>query len=401
MRSNTAIPLDAWMTRLGLYLPVQVRVYAAFFLYAFSMGGFYPRLPELQVQMGVGESTLGLAIMGVAAGMLVSLTFFVPQLERMRSRTVLLTTLPVISIAFALASHMRAAVAVFFFLFLVGLVMGFIETIVNLEADRIEHQTGTRIMNRSHGFWSIGFFAGGAISAVFARFDISPQSQLWVTAGVVYLLMVLLLGRFQPTPARAQHPTTPETPRWATPTKGILLLVSVCASALLLEGAGYDWSAIYMRGVFDSSAAFAASAVSVIALAQASTRFIADQVVQRFGPVTTARWLISVLLIGTIAVTVAPNVFTAMLGFALMGVGSSAIFPMAMSAAAQRSDRSATLNVAAMAQYGFVVFLLAPPLLGFVAEHLGLRWSFGVSIPLILLSLLSSGALAPDKGHHA
>ncbi|MDP5021961.1 MAG: MFS transporter, partial [Burkholderiaceae bacterium] len=210
----------------GLHLPVQVRVYAAFFLYAFSMGGFYPRLPELQVQMGVGEGTLGLAIMGVAAGMLVSLTFFVPQLERMRSRTVLLTTLPVISIAFALASHMRAAVAVFFFLFLVGLVMGFIETIVNLEADRIEHQTGTRIMNRSHGFWSIGFFAGGAISAVFARFDISPQSQLWVTAGVVYLLMVLLLGRFQPTPARTQHPTTPETPRWATPTKGILLLVS-------------------------------------------------------------------------------------------------------------------------------------------------------------------------------
>ena len=65
------------------------------------MGGFYPRLPELQVQMGVGEGTLGLAIMGVAAGMLVSLTFFVPQLERMRSRTVLLTTLPVISTAFA------------------------------------------------------------------------------------------------------------------------------------------------------------------------------------------------------------------------------------------------------------------------------------------------------------
>ncbi len=161
MRSDTTIPLDAWMTRLGLHLPVQVRVYAAFFLYAFSMGGFYPRLPELQVQMGVGEGTLGLAIMGVAAGMLVSLTFFVPQLERMRSRTVLLTTLPVISIAFALASHMRAAVAVFFFLFLVGLVMGFIETIVNLEADRIEHQAGTRIMNRSHGFWSIGFFAGG------------------------------------------------------------------------------------------------------------------------------------------------------------------------------------------------------------------------------------------------
>jgi hypothetical protein len=37
--------------------------------------------------------------------------------------------------------------------------------------------------------------------------------------------------------------------------------------------------------------------------------------------------------------------------------------------------------------------MLAPPLLGFVAEHIGIRWSFGLCLPMVLLSLAVSGVL--------
>jgi MFS family permease len=69
------------------------------------------------------------------------------------------------------------------------------------------------------------------------------------------------------------------------------------------------------------------------------------------------------------------------------------MFPLAMSAAAQRSDRPAATNVAALAQISFVSFLLAPPLLGFVAEHRGIRWTFAVGLPLVLLSVAMSSTL--------
>ena len=69
------------------------------------------------------------------------------------------------------------------------------------------------------------------------------------------------------------------------------------------------------------------------------------------------------------------------------------IFPLAMSAAAQRTDRPAATNVAALAQTSFVSFLLAPPLLGFVAEHLSIRWTFGLGLPLVALSLTMSPIL--------
>jgi len=74
-------------------------------------------------------------------------------------------------------------------------------------------------------------------------------------------------------------------------------------------------------------------------------------------------------------------------------VGTSVMFPLAMSAAAQRTDRPAATNVAALAQISFVSFLLGPPLLGFVAEHLGIRWTFGLGLPLVVLSAAVSSIL--------
>ncbi len=64
-----------------------------------------------------------------------------------------------------------------------------------------------------------------------------------------------------------------------------------------------------------------------------------------------------------------------------------------MSAAAQRTDRPSAVNVAALGQVTFVVFFLAPPLLGFVAEHYGIRNSYLVVLPVILAGLLASRVL--------
>jgi MFS family permease len=385
---------DSFVRRMGVSVAPHWRVFTAFFLYAFSLGGLFPRLPDIRTQMGIGESALGLALIGISVGTMTSLTLIVPKVERFGHRRLLLVLLPITPIFFAVASHMQTPMAMFAALFFAGLVIGCIETFVNLEADRVEHQLKRRIMNRSHAFWSFGFFAAGTFSAAVTHWGLSPQLQLWASVLIVAVLTVVLLGKFDAAPARTSTAPEQGTSRWVSPTKGIVLLVGVCASALLLEGAGFDWSAIYMRDVFNSEAAFAATAVSTVALAQAITRFLADGFVQRFGPVRVVRLLLVVLLAGTTLVSFAPAPWYAMTGFALLGIGSSAVFPLAMSAAAQRTDRSSTINVAAMAQYGFIIFLLAPPTLGFIAEHAGVRWSYGVAIPLIFLSLMTSHALA-------
>jgi MFS family permease len=57
--------------------------------------------------------------------------------------------------------------------------------------------------------------------------------------------------------------------------------------------------------------------------------------------------------------------------------------------------------VSSLAQTAFVSFLLAPPLLGFVAQSFGIRWSFGIALPLVLASLWLSHAMGASKVHSA
>ena len=367
-------------------------MFAAFFLYAFAIGGFFPRLAELQRSMGVSEGALGLGLIGAACGTLFSLSFAGRLIERVGHRFTLLALLPLLPLFYALAAHANGALTLFIGLLPAGLCIGAIELVVNLEADRVEHQSGRRIMNRAHAFWSFGFFGAGLLGALAAWLAVPPT---WHLAGVVLLSALLtgvMLSDFEAAPHRSGSSVEPAH-HFAWPTPAIWALVLFTVSGMVLEGAGIDWSAIYMRDVFAATPFISGLAVATGALTQGLTRYVADGLVERHSPVATARALLAVLALGTLMVSFAASPAVAMLGFGLMGVGTSVVFPLAMSAAAQRRDRSAATNVAALAQISFVSFLLAPPLLGFVAEHLGIRWAFGLGLPLLVLSLAVSSAL--------
>jgi hypothetical protein len=307
-------------------------------------------------------------------------------------RLTLLALIPAVPLFYALAAHATGALALFLCLLPAGLCVGAIELVVNLEADRVEHQSGRRIMNRSHAFWSFGFFGAGLLGALAARLGISPQWHLAAVVPLSALLILLLLGGFEAAPQRSGSNDEPAH-HFARPTLAIGALVLFSLSGLVLEGAGIDWSAIYMRDVFAAVPFISGLAVAIGAFAQGAARYVADRFVERHSPLVIARTLLGVLGLGTLMVTFAPAQPVALLGFALMGVGTSVMFPLAMSAAAQRTDRPAATNVAALAQISFVSFLLGPPLLGFVAEHWGIRWTFGVGLPLVLLSAAVSSTL--------
>ena len=385
--------------RFGFELPPQQRVYGGFFIYSFCMGSLPPRLPDIQRAMDIGQGELGFGLIGAAVGTLVSLSFSGSIIERFGHKASLIALIPALALFYAIASCAPGALPLFLLLLPVGLAIGGIEIILNLEADRVEHALGHRIMNRAHAFWSFGFFSAGIISAGVAQSGLSPQLHLFLMVPVVLLGVLMILGRFEPAPHRTGA-STEEAPRFAVPTLAIMVLVAVTLSAMIMEGAGIDWSAIYMHKVFDATPFIAGFAVALGAGTQAVTRFFADSFVERYSPDVVSRVLLGVLGVGAVIVLTTPYDWLALVGFALMGVGTSVIFPLAMSAAAQRTDRPAATNVASLAQTSFVAFLLGPPLLGFVADHFGIRWSFGFGIPLVVLSLVFAGALGRRPIRH-
>jgi MFS family permease len=221
---------------------------------------------------------------------------------------------------------------------------------------------------------------------------LSPQVHLAIVVPISLLGVWLLLADFQPAPARHVAHDTP-APKFAAPTAAIMVLVGVTLSAMMLEGASIDWAAIYMRESFESGATIQALSVAVMTGSMAVARYVADSYVERHSPALVARILLAVLGAGCLIVVMSPLSWLSLVGFGLIGVGCSVMFPLAMSAAAQRTDRPAAVNVAAFAQFAFIIFLLAPPLLGYVAEHFGIRAAYALGLPLVVLSLLTAGAL--------
>jgi MFS family permease len=374
----------------------QQRIYICFFLFAVSMGAMLSRLPDLQDALQISKSELGLTLIGAAIGALISLTFSSPLVTRLGARNAALLTVLGTSALLALVPWMNAAPLVFGLLLFEGLLAGALEINLNVEIDRIEAQLGRGVMNRAHGFWSLGFFVTALVSAAVRQAGVSMQLHLALTFVFVVIVGTLAISGMRTAPARISHDHA-ESGHIALPTFGLLPLCVVGIAAFLVEGAGIDWSAIYMRDIFHSEPFVGGLGITLFTFFMAATRLFADPFVDRFGSRLVAVVLLVISAAGLCAVWLAPHEYVALLGFALMGGGCSAVYPLAVSAAAQRTDRAAHVNVAALGQMAFVVFFLAPPLLGFVAEHAGIRTAYLVCLPVIIAGLACTGALSPGR----
>lgn len=373
----------------------QRGVFFAFGLYSFSFGAIFPRIGDMQIQMGVSQSTLGLSIIGIALGVQLALLVAGRLTNHFGYRRVMLVTMPLIGFTEALASLATHPVYFFICLCFTGLAIGLVEVAINVEADRVEHHLGRRIMNRSHAFWSFGFFLAGLSGAFIAQWQISPTHHLIIFAIVTAVISLFAFTHYQPAPPR---PTDEETTViFAAPTRPIFLLVALSLSAMLLEGAGIDWSVIFMRDVFATQPFISGLALTLFAASQFGVRYIADHYVERHGPIAVSRSSLVILGLGVLAVSLSYTPIMALAGFAMIGAGTAVIFPLAISAAAQLDDRSSAMNVASFAQFSFIVFLLAPPILGTIAEYFGIRISYAIGLPLVLLSFMTLSSLKPSQ----
>lgn len=381
-------------------LEPQQRIYVCFFLFAVSMGALLSRLPDLQDALAIDKSELGLTLIGAAIGALISLTFASPIVARLGARRTAFITVLGTSASLALVPWMGAAPLVFAVLFCEGLLAGALEINLNVEIDRIEAQLGRGVMNRAHGFWSLGFFVTALVSSAVRQAGVPMQLHLALTFAFVLVVGSLTIAGIRNAPARpaADHI---ETGHIALPTFGLLPLCVIGVAAFLVEGAGIDWSAIYMRDVFHAEPFVGGLGLTLFTFFMALARLFADRFVDRFGSRSVAFFLLLLSTAGLCAVWLAPHPHVALLGFAFMGAGCSAVYPLAVSAAAQRTDRPAHVNVAALGQMAFVIFFLAPPLLGFVAEHAGIRTAYLVCIPVILAALMGIGSLSTRRSAFA
>jgi len=381
-------------------LPVTIapqhRIYASFFLLAFTSGAMTARLPDIQTALHLTQGELGLTLIFMAIGSIISLTLSAPLIERLGARTTGLITILGVAVCFGLVPFMPNGVALSAVFVVAGIMIGAIEINCDVEIDRIEAMTGGRFMNRAHGAWSVGFFFAAIFGALARQLGVPVAVHV---GGIALLTIVVggsLLWGMVPAPRRpSSHDGA--TPLISFPTWGLVPLCLIGIAAFLIEGSGVDWSAIYMRDVFASTPFVGGLGLALFGFFMSVLRLSIDPVAHRFGSRAVAAVLLGIATAGALLLGFAPVDWLALVGFALLGLGASAVYPLAVSAAAQRTDRPSSVNVAALAQMTFVVFFLGPPLLGFVAQYTNIRVSYLVTVPIIVLGLVATRAL-PGRG---
>ncbi|QEE44081.1 MFS transporter [Rhizobium sp. WL3] len=376
-------------------MPPKPAIMTAFFLQPIAFGSWLPQIPGVQERLALGPAELAIALLGLPTGILLMLPFAGQLVGRIGSRNTLIFGFPVFLALVPLPVAAPDIVSLFLLLMLLGIGLSTIELALNVEADVIEKRGTVSIMNRCHGFWSLGIMTGSLIGAGFLTLDVSS----FLAIGLLSLLLApvaLVVCRALPIQA-GQAVEAEKRSSWRMPSPAILGISLFVFGITMTEGAIADWSAVYLKDIFATSGMATGMGYVVFAMLVSVGRFLGDAAKERLGAVVLARICLSLSLAGMLLVVVAPVTTIVYLGIACVGLGVSVGFPLAVTASADLGDRPAAENVAILSFIALFGFLVGPPMIGFVAELAGLRSGLATLLPPLVLSILLAGLLRRRK----
>lgn len=384
---------DGGQTRLPRFSP-QLTIMVVFFMQAFAGGGLFPRIPDIQENLGLSEGQLGLTLMGQPIGAMTSILFASWLIERVGPKAILSIAIPVIGLATLLIAVMPSAPMAFAGMFVYGTSFALANMSMNVEADRVEAATGTRVMNRCHGMWSLGFLVASSLGAGARGVPLTPLMHFILISPIVMLAAAIFIWPMHASVPRA-HPGSTRKKVFVVPTFATLLLVGVILAGVMADASVRAWSIIFMRDSFNAPDWVDALTLPAFLVTLTTGRLLADRLVERVGTVRLTVSLLGVAFLGLGLVLSAGNPYQAIGGFALLGFGVCVIFPLTMSAAARIGDRPASENVTSVALMTNVIMLGTPALIGLIAEEVGIRSAFGILVPVFVVALILSRRLAP------
>ncbi|MEU1282109.1 MFS transporter [Streptomyces sp. NPDC005805] len=389
---------------------VRVALTLFFALDGFLFAGWVVRIPAIKQQTGASASDLGLALLGVSAGAVVTMMLTGRLCRRYGSRAVTVWSAVLLSLSMALPPLTGSALALGLVLLVFGAAYGGINVSMNSVAVDLVAAMRRPVMPGFHAAFSLGGMLGAGIGGLVAA-GLSPTAHL-VGLTVVGLVVTavaapaLLSG---PAPAAASTSASAGTAARSAParltgrTRRLVVLFGLIALCTAYgEGAMADWSALHLEQDLHAHPGVAAAGYSLFALAMTAGRLSGTLLLERLGQTRTLVAGGVTAAAGMLLGALAPTVGLALTGFAVAGLGLANIFPVAVGRAGELAGPS---GVAAASTLGYGGMLLGPPAIGFLAEWFSLPAALTtVAVLAGAAAVLAYGARhasAPDRAPDA
>ena len=371
------------------------QVMGIFFIQPFVLGVWLALIPEVQSGLNLDASQLALALMGTPAGMLTTLPFAGKVVSAFGIRKILYIGFPVYFFTITLIGLAEGLYILFLVLFLVGVNGSLLTVSLNVHAGRVEKHTGRVVMNRCHGFWSLGIMAGSFLGSIFE--SVSTVWMILIVSASASLPVAWLLCLGLPSYENVNSAEAPPAPFFTQFPK---VLTGICLFTFgisMTEGAMANWASVYVKEMQGPESHGTGYGFGLFAAFVAFGRFFGDSLKIKLGTIKVAVIFVNISVLGLILLVKADELWLAFAGFALIGLGVSVGFPLAVSATSSIDDKKEASYIAFLSLTALIGFLVGPPIIGFLTDATNLKTGLTILFPGLLLSMFMSSRLISGK----
>lgn len=384
----------------------RVGLLAVFGVNGALFASWVSRIPQVRATVGASEGELGLLLLCVVLGAFAGMPAAARASSRYGSRRTSAVAAWSMCAALGLPGLAGGLVPLGLALLALGAANGAIDVAMNAQAVTVEAAARRPWMPSFHAAWSLGGLVGAGLGGVAAEAGVPVAVHLALVGAVGAVVVgravaVLLADGRQPVEGGG---STQPRPRRSSPDAALLVLGAVAFGAAVGEGSIADWSALYLADDLSAGPGAAAAGFAIFSGFMALGRVVGSRAVASLGAERVLAGGAGVAALGLAGALTASSVPVALGGFALVGVGLSCAFPIALSAAGARGGSG---SIAAVSAIGYTGFLGAPPVIGAVAERTsvgGALWLVvGLSVVSVAVARVARPALAraPTSSDHS
>ena len=353
-----------------------------------SNGALYasllPWYPTLSDELSLSPSRFGLIVACYAVGSICSSTLPPRLIARWGPVPVSVVGTVVLAVAIAAVAWSPSGAFLALALFVVGVVDAVVDVGQNVAGVRAQDAAGRSVLSSMHAMWSLGGVAAGALATASAAAGVDMRLHLAVTA-VLGIAVAVVGGRWigeqAPAPAEDTSPDGPPVPgRWRTVAALALPLVAVALCGTVVEDVANNWAAVSGVQLAGLDLGVAGVAFTVAIGSQCIGRFTGDPLINRYGTVRVARVGGVLIAVGGVLIATAVGPLPLFLGFALAGYGTATLVPSALGAAARLPGIGQGGGVTVVSWLMRIGFLATSPVVGALADGIGLRWGLGILV---------------------
>ncbi|MFG3135279.1 MFS transporter [Streptomyces sp. NPDC048211] len=380
---------------------------AALFLFMLAAGtgmaSWVARTPAVRDGLDVSTGAMGLVLFGLSTGSMAGVTASGPLVRRYGGRAAITVGAGLIVaglLVVAAGTGVSLAGGVFCGLALFGGGMGLAEVAFNIEGADVERLIGRPVLPVLHGCFSLGTVVGALLGMALtaAAFPVGwhlTAVSVLVAAAAVLAVRALPHGTGKETAGTAgEGGWRSQFTVWRD--RRLVLIGVIVLAMAFAEGAANDWLPLLMVDGYEVSATAGSLTFLVFASSMTFGRFAGGPLLERYGPVRVVRISAVIAALGLAVVIVSPSPVMAGAATVLWGLGASLGFPVTVSAAGDH-PHDAAARVGAVSTAGYIAFLVGPPALGFLADHIGLRLTMTVVLALLAVASTLAGSLATGR----